>query len=101
MDETFGLLTDLFTGGLLSGSDERGTALRQLCEEGERLGLHQAAEELRQIEGYLQQKRHCMEFSPEPMVEAIARLWRYLTACREKLSYDKTVIVVDLTEGNV
>ncbi len=101
VDETFGLLTDLFTGGLLSGSDERGTALRQLCEVGERLGLHQAAEELRQIEGYLQQKRHCMEFSPEPMVEAIARLWRYLTACREKLSYDKTVLVMDLTDGNV
>lgn len=98
IDETFGLLTDLFTGGLLSGSEETAAAFWQWSEDGERLGLHQAAKELRQIGGCLQEKRHHMEFSPEPAIAAIERLWRYLTACREKLSYDEAALRMGLAE---
>lgn len=96
MNETFGLLTDLFTGGLLSGSEETEKALLRQSEDGERLGLHRAAGELKKIGGYLQEKRHCMEFSPEPTVFAVMRLWRYLTACKEKLSYDEAAVGMDM-----
>ena len=91
VDETFQMLTDLFTGGLFSAAGELEEALFLLGEEGERLGLHQAARELGQIGGLLQEKRRHVEFSPAPVIDAMGRLWRYLTACREKAAYDEAM----------
>lgn len=89
VEETRGVLADLLASGLSSAGEETLSALRQLREDGERLGLQQAAGELRQVVQYLEERRHRMDFSPEPAVDAMRRLWRYLTACRKKLLYDE------------
>lgn len=91
VEEAFSLLSDLFTSGLASASPETVSALQQLSEDGERMGLDLAARELGRLNGLLQEKRHRMEFSPEPAADVMERLWRYLTVCREKLFYDEAV----------
>lgn len=81
-------LSDLFASGLFSVQEETLSQLSLLAEEGERLGLHQAGADFARIAELLKGKRHQMEFSPEPVLEAMERLDAYLQACREKLSYD-------------
>ncbi len=84
-------MADVFVSGLYSVSDEMATRLLECAKEGERLGLHGAGRELGLMGKLLLEKRHQMEFSPEPVVEAMCRLERYLLACREKLAYDQAL----------
>lgn len=86
--EALGQLSDLFFGGLYSVREEMTEQIALLSEDGERLGLHQAGREFAAISGLLREKRHQMDFSMEPVLEAAGRLDRYLEACREKISCD-------------
>ena len=84
-------LADVFVTGLDSVPDEMAQRLSACGEEGEALGLHQAGKELGLIGRLLGERRHQMEFSPEPVIEAMERFSRYLAACREKLSFDQAL----------
>lgn len=90
--EAVHLLSDLFASGLFSIQEETLTQLSHLAEDGERLGLHQAGADFARIAELLGEKRHQMEFSPEPVLEAMGRLDAYLQACREKLSCDTALL---------
>lgn len=81
-------LTDLFVSGISSVQEDSLRQLAALSEDGERLGLHRAGAGLGRICGLLERKRHQMEFSLEPVLEAEIRLYKYLMACRKKLSCD-------------
>lgn len=85
-------LSDLFTSGLFSVQEETLTQLSHFAEDGERLGLHQAGADFARIAELLREKRHQMEFSPEPVLDAMGRLDAYLQACREKLSCDMALL---------
>lgn len=82
-------LRDLFVSGLYSLQEETLLQLRQLSEEGESLGLHGAGEKFARLCSLLQNQRHQMTFSPEPVLEEMAALEAYLEACQEKISYDR------------
>lgn len=86
--EALGQLSDLFFGGLYSVREEMTEQMALLSEDGERLGLHQAGREFAAISRLLREKRHQMDFSMEPVLEAAGRLDRYLEACGEKISCD-------------
>lgn len=90
--EAAGLLSDLFVSGLYSLQEETLTQLSELSEDGERLGLHGAGTDFNRIAELMKGKRHRMEFSPEPVLEAMERLNDYLLACREKLSFDRALL---------
>lgn len=85
-------LSDLFVGGLYSVQEETLTPLSALSEDGERLGLHQAGADFGKIAALLKEKRHRMEFSPEPVLETMERLDAYLQACGEKLAFDTALL---------
>lgn len=91
-------LSDLFVSGLYSLQEETISQLSVVSEDGERLGLHQAGVEFACIAGLLKEKRHRMEFSPEPVIHAIANLSAYISACLEKLSYDAALLAMNDTE---
>lgn len=92
-------LLDVFYCGMDSFSEEILSGLLSLAEDGERLGLHQAASYFSRIAELLQGKRHRMEFSPEPVIETIEELSDYIRACREKLSYDMAANVMKNCNG--
>lgn len=87
-------LLDIFYCGMDSFSEEILSGLLSLAEDGERLGLHQAGSCFSRIAELLKGKRHRMEFSPEPVIEAMEELSGYIRACREKLSYDMAANVM-------
>ena len=87
-------LLDIFYCGMDSFSEEILSGLLSLAEDGERLGLHQAGSCFSRIAELLKGKRHRMEFSPEPVIEAMEELSGYIRACREKLSYDMAACVM-------
>ncbi len=89
-----GLVEDLFISGLVSLTEETLSWLERLSREGEQMGLHQAGLELMQIHRILTGRRHQMEFSPEPAVEALSRLAAYLDACQERLLRDKALVAL-------
>ncbi|MBD5483786.1 MAG: hypothetical protein HDR15_14920 [Lachnospiraceae bacterium] len=91
-------LSDLFVSGLYSVQEETISQLSVVSEEGERLGLHRAGAEFACIAGLLKEKRHRMEFSPEPVIHALANLSDYIGACLEKLSYDTARLAMNDTE---
>lgn len=85
-------LSDLFVSGISSIQEDTICQLAVLSEDGERLGLHRAGAEFGRICGLLERKRHQMDFSLEPVLEAEIRLYKYLTACREKISCDLALL---------
>ena len=82
-------LSDLLASGLSSVQEDILSALSLLAEDGRRLGLSLAGEEFSTIGEMLGNRRHQMDFRPEPVVDAMERLSRYLRACGEKLSFDR------------
>ena len=88
LGEVIRQLSDLFVSGLYSLQEDTAEQIAMLSEDGERLGMHQAGRELAAISSFLKEKRHRMEYSMEPVLEAAERLHRYLEACREKISCD-------------
>ncbi len=90
--EASDVLTDLFVSGIYSVQDGIIEQLSALSAEGEQLGLHRAGEGFGTIYKLLQEKRHTIEFAPEPVLEEAGCLHRYLEACREKLSCDRALI---------
>lgn len=81
-------LSDLFISGLSSVQGDRIGRLLVLAEEGERMGLHYAGAKFADIHKALDAKRHQMEFSSEPVLQAAGELDTYFRVCREKLAYD-------------
>ncbi|MCI8375749.1 MAG: hypothetical protein HFI29_09995, partial [Lachnospiraceae bacterium] len=55
------------------------------------LGLHRAEEDLGFLEKTLGNKRHQMEFDPEPVLETWVRVMDYVKLCLEKVSLDRSV----------
>ena len=85
-------LGDLFQSGLDSVQEESLSQLCRLEKESEEMGLHGGSEELSRIRTALEQKRHQMEFDPEPVILALGRLMEYLDVCLEKTSFDQALI---------
>ncbi len=85
-------LSDLFVSGFSSVQEDTLHQLSVLSEDGERLGLHRAADEFGSIRRVLERKRHQIEFSPEPVLESEIRLYKYFAACRKKLSCDMALL---------
>lgn len=81
-------LSDLFVSGLYSVREDLVSRLPVLAEDGEHMGLHYAGSMWKQICRELEDRRHQMEFSPEPVIRAAEELYAYFQACREKLAYD-------------
>lgn len=92
--EVKGQLLDLHSSGLYSVWEEGISRMALMGEEAERLGLHGAGKELSCIAKILEQKRHQMEFSPKPAVEAMGRLVRYLAVCEEKTALDRALLAM-------
>lgn len=88
LEEATSCLLDVFASGFASVQEETLSELSELSKEGERLGLHQAGEALAEIGRLLQERRHRMDFLPEPVILETDRLFRYLRLCGEKLSRD-------------
>ena len=83
--EVRGLLGDLFASGLYSVQEETMIRCRELGAEGEQMGLHQAGRDLMEVYGLLEGRRHQMDFSPEPVIEALGRAEIYGSTCRERI----------------
>ncbi|MCI8820996.1 MAG: hypothetical protein HFI15_00530 [Lachnospiraceae bacterium] len=81
-------LSDLFVSGLYSAREDLTGRLSVLAEDGERMGLHHAGSMWKRICRELEDRRHQMEFSPEPVIRAAGELHAYFRACQEKLAYD-------------
>lgn len=81
-------MSDLFVSGLYSAGEDQEEQTARLSEDGECLGLHGAGKELADMSRCLGEKRHRMDFSLTPILEAAGRLDVYLQACQEKLSCD-------------
>ena len=84
-------LGDLFQSGLNSSQEETLKNLGRLAGEGGTLGLHRAEEDLGFLEKTLGNKRHQMEFDPEPVLETWVRVMDYVKLCLEKVSLDRSV----------
>lgn len=81
-------LADLLVSGLSSLQKNTLTALSLLSEDSKKMGLLLAAEEFSLIRNTLENRRHQTDFRPEPVLDAMGRLCRYLIACEQKLSFD-------------
>ena len=84
-------LGDLFQSGLNSLQEETLKNLGRMAGEGGTLGLHRAEEDLGFLEKTLGNKRHQMEFDPEPVLETWVRVMDYVKLCLEKVSQDRAV----------
>lgn len=91
LEEVRASLTDLFQSGLHSVREETLRDLKRLSRESEYLGLSGAGEELGILEGELSKKRHQMDFDPEPALESLIRLSRYLELCLRRTAYDRAL----------
>ena len=87
--EVVSLLADLLVCGFSSVQDNVLATLSLLAEDGRRMGLSLAGEELTSIRNMLRNRRHQMEFQVDPVIEAMERLARYLMVCEEKISFDQ------------
>lgn len=92
-------LGDLFQSGLDSVQEESLSQLRRLEKESGEMGLYGGSEELSRIRTALEQKRHQMEFDPEPLILDWGRLMEYLDACLEKTSFDQALIHMEENTG--
>ena len=88
-EEAISTLSDLLFSGLSSVQEDTLSALSLLSEDGGRMGLLLAGEELSHIRDMLADRRHQMDFQTESVIDAMGRLCRYLIACKEKLSFDR------------
>lgn len=88
-------LFDLLVSGLSSVQDEVLSAMSLLAEDGRRLGLTLAGDGLSSIKEMLENRRHQTDFRPEPVMDAMTRLIRYLLVCRQKLSYDMARLAME------
>lgn len=95
LKEALGQMSDLFVSGLSSVWDDTIQRLSAFAEDSEGLGLHEAGKEFSNICRLLKEKRHNMEFNPEPVIKAMARLNEYLLACRKKADYDKALCLLN------
>lgn len=98
--EAMQLLSDLFVSGVSSIQKDTLHQLSALAQDGERLGLHHAGAEFGRISGLLEGKRHQMEFSLEPVMEAEIRLYKYLMACGKKLSCDMALLMQRIADDS-
>ncbi len=92
--EAAGQLSDLFVSGLYSIQDNVIGRLSELSSEGERMGLHYAGAAFGRIGRGLEERRHQMEYSPEPVLREMGALERYLQACGKKLSCDMALLTM-------
>ena len=88
-------LSDLLVSGLSSVQDEVLSAMSLLAEDGRRLGLTFAGDELSALREMLDNRRHQTDFRPEPVMDAMTKLVRYLLVCRQKLSYDMARLAME------
>ena len=88
-------MSDLLVSGLASVQEEVLSAISLLAEDGRRLGLTFAGDELSDLREMLENRRHQTDFRPEPVMDAMTRLIRYLLACRQKLSYDMARLAME------
>ena len=88
-------MSDLLVSGLASVQEEVLSAMSLLAEDGRRLGLTFAGDELSDLREMLENRRHQTDFRPEPVMDAMTRLIRYLLACRQKLSYDMARLAME------
>ena len=86
------ILNDLFESGLESVLDETMRRINIVCEECENRGLHQGAEDFRQLENLLRNKPHEMNFDLEPVIHIMWRLSRYISLCKERVTYDNAIM---------
>lgn len=85
-------LSDLFVSGLYSVQEDTIARLSGFSSEGERMGLHYAGAAFARIGSSLEERRHQMEYAPEPVIRELRTLEAYLQACRKKLSYDLAML---------
>ena len=85
------ILNDLFESGLESVLDETMRRINVICEECENRGLHQGAEDFRLLENLLRNKPHEMNFDLEPVIHIMWRLSRYISLCKEHVTYDNAI----------
>lgn len=86
------ILNDLFESGLESVLDETMRRINIVCEEYENRGLHQGAEDFRQLEKLLRNKSHEMNFDLEPVIHTMWRLSKYISLCKEHVTYDNAIM---------
>ena len=91
-------IADLFVSGLSSVWDETIKQLSVFADDAERLGLHDAGGEFKQISSLLKEKHHQMEFNPEQVIKIMGRLYRYLISCRKKTDYDTALRLLRETD---
>ena len=91
-------MSDLLVSGLVSVQEEVLSAMSLLAEDGRRLGLTFAGDELSDLREMLENRRHQTDFRPEPVMDAMTRLIRYLLACGQKLSYDMARLAMEPEE---
>ena len=90
--EAEGILNDLFESGLESVLDETMRRIIIVYEECENRGLHQGAEDFRQLEKLLRKKPHEMNFDLEPVIHMMWRLSKYISVCKEHVTYDNAIM---------
>ena len=86
------ILNDLFECGLESVLDETMRRIELISEECENRGLHQGAEDFRQLESLLRKKTHVMNFDLEPVIHIMRRISRYISLCKEHVTYDNAIM---------
>lgn len=79
------VLADLLQSGLSTRAAAAAEELHTLAEECERVGLHNGANLLRELESALTQRSHTMTKNDIPITAMICRLAQYLALCREKM----------------
>lgn len=89
-------LGDLFQSGLSSVQEETLENLERLAKESSALGLHRAGADLAFMEKALQEKRHRMEFDPEPVLKVWVRLTDYVRICLDKVSLDQALLEMNI-----
>lgn len=94
-------LGDLFQSGLHSVQEETLGNLNRLAKESGALGLHSAEEALTFLAKSLEEKRHQMEFSPDPVLKTWFRLMAYVKLCQEKVSQDQAFLKMQEEETTV
>ena len=92
LKEADGILNDLFESGLESVLEETMRRIKLVAEECENRGLHQGAEDFKDLEGLLQKKHHEIKFDLEPVINTMWRLSEYIGFCKEYVTYDNAMV---------
>lgn len=86
--EALGQMGDLFVSGVASVQEDMIQRIAECADDGARLGLHAAGEELGKIKGLLEEKRHRVDFEMEEVLEAMGRVQKYFKRCKERITRD-------------